>query len=212
MPCTHWNATCSPQAMVTACSRGSRQRDDRRCRLVVIERGASTFVDRGEGFDETVAITQLHDEHPADFADRAVRRIAKTQKGGECFDLAVLFVGPADDEATCSARRLISLAIAAHAGSSPGLTELVVFASSTASQGLRARLLELTDDLVFGTEGKPLPVRIHFIDARRGIDSGEQRLATARGRSTRAREGPTRRRILPERLERRLGPSQRLSR
>jgi hypothetical protein len=198
--------------MIVSCSRASRQHDDRRCRLVVIERGASTFVDRGEGFDETVAITQLQDEQPADFADRAVRRIAKTQKGGECFDVAVLFVGPADDEVTCSARRLISLAIAAHADSSPGITELVVFASSTASQELRARLLELTDDLVFGTEGKPLPVRIHFIEAKTAMDCGEPRLATARGRSARAREGPTPRRILPERLERRLGPSQRLSR
>lgn len=198
--------------MIASCSRTSRQHDDRRCRLVVIERGASTFVHRGEGFDETVAITQIPDEHPADFADRAVRRIAKTQEGAECFDLAVLFAGPADDEATCSARRLICLAIAAHAGSSPGLDELLVFVSSTASQGLRARLLELTDDLVFGTEGKPLPVRIHFIDAKRALDSAEQRPASARGRSTRPREGPTRRRILPERLERRLGPSQRLSR
>lgn len=153
--------------MIASWPRASYQRDDRRCRMLLIERDASAFVNGSEGFDETVAITQLQDEHPADFADRVVRRIAKTHRSGECFDVAMLFVGAADDAAMCSARRLISLAVAAHADFSPRLAELVVFASSAASQELRAQLLELTDDVVLGTEGKSLPVRIQLIEPKR---------------------------------------------
>jgi hypothetical protein len=198
--------------MMASGRHASPQPANRRCRLLVVERGALVFAGPGEGFDETVAITQLQDESPADFADRAVRRIAKTQRSGEHFDVATLFVADADDAATDSARRLISLAIAAHADFSPSLAELVVFASATASQELRTQLLELADDLVLGTDGKPLPVRIHFIETRRARSSKQLRRAAARGRNTRDREGSIRRPIKPERLERRLGPSPRLSR
>jgi hypothetical protein len=192
--------------MIASRCRASRHHGDRRSRLLVIERQASAFVDRVEGFDETVAISQLQDEHPADFADRVVRRIAKTQSSGEYFDVAMLFVDDADDLETCAARRLISLAIAAHAERSPRLAELVVLASTAASQALRAHLLELTDDLILGTDGKPLRVRIHFLEPKGAEGSGDTRLAATHSPdATEAREGSIQRQY----PQRRLGPSQR---
>lgn len=202
------NATCCFPRMMDARPRGLR-------RLLVIERGASAFVpDRSEGFDETVAIIQLQDERADDFADRAVRRIAKIRRSGDCLDAAALCVGPAHDPATGSARRLICLAITALADSELTLAELVVVTSSDASPELREQLLGLTDELVLGTEGRPLPVCIRFLERKQDVasqdaGSGEPRLAAGRPRKARPAERWTRPQFRLERLDRQLPSRQR---
>jgi hypothetical protein len=141
--------------------------NSRRRRLIVMERGSSTFArDSLDEFDETVAVTQLHGERPDDFAKRVLRRIAGAERSGQNFQAAMLMAGKADDDATRAARRMIALAISAHAKLSGIRPEVVLMASPDASPDARARLLELVDELVCGAEGEPLPVRLCFSDTK----------------------------------------------
>jgi hypothetical protein len=136
-----------------------------RRRLLVVERGAALLVSEqaeSEKFDETVTIAQMRDESPDDFSDRVVRRIGAAARSIP-FGEVVLYASGGCEEATFSARRLIALATAGQAEVTGSSAEMVVVASASASFAERERLLELADDLIFGTHGASLPVRLRFI-------------------------------------------------
>jgi hypothetical protein len=136
-----------------------------RRRLLVVEREALLLASEqasAENFDETVALAQLRDESPEDFADRVARRIGAAAHSAP-FSEAMLCASDTCEHAALSARRLIAIAIAAHAEATSSPPELVVVASASISRGARDRLLELTDDLVLGAAGTSLPVRLRFV-------------------------------------------------
>ena len=144
-----------------------------RRRLLVVEGGATVISPNGaDGFDETVALLELEEDEPDDFADRVLVRLATAEYSGQSFDAALLFVGSSCEVRVNAARRLIALGIAAHALTSPYLSELVIVASANASEELREQLLELADELVLHSNQKPLPVRVRFGDLKRGPASG----------------------------------------
>lgn len=145
----------------------SRAHGSVRSRLVMIECGAPLLApfDTDE-FDETVAITQVADERPADFADRTLRRIASAQRSGQYFVAAELFVGSRHDESTCAARRRVGQAIAEHAENSQTLSELVAVVSADADQDVRSRLIQLNDEMTVDSHEKRLPVRLRCLEAR----------------------------------------------
>jgi hypothetical protein len=135
-----------------------------RRRLVVVERGASLLAAEVAGHvDETVVLAQLQDETAADFAERALVRIASDTRPTQGYSEAFLVTAREADDATVSARRLIALAIAAHGETSTALQRLVLIAPSDAPEHSRCQLLELTDDVMLGEEGSPLPVRLRFV-------------------------------------------------
>lgn len=117
-------------------------------------------------FDETVAITQVADERPADFAERALRRIASAQRSGQYFTAAELFIGSRHDEPTCAARSRVGRAIAEHAESSHALSELVAVVSADADDDVRSRLVQLNDEMAVESREKRLPVRLRCLEAR----------------------------------------------
>jgi len=142
-----------------------------RRRLMVVERGASLSCrDDAAEFDQTTAITQLSGEPASELSQRVLARIAQAERGSECFDSALLVVS---ESGSSSARRLIALGLSAHAAVSARLTELVILAPVDASPGLRAELLQLTDELLFGAE-RSLPIRLCFAAPR----EAEQRSGT----------------------------------
>ncbi len=146
-----------------------------RRRLLVVESGARAFSrEGGEQFDETVAIAQLRDEPAAELAERVLMRVASIERSRFGFEAATLFVGAATDREAVAARRLIALAVAAHAATNARLSEMViVVASPHATDELRAQLLELVDELTLNTD-QPLSVRVYFTDTPTSVepDSG----------------------------------------
>jgi hypothetical protein len=129
---------------------------------LVVEGGASVFSPEGaDGFDETVALLELQGDEPTDFSERVLRRIVTAQQSGQCFDAVVLFTGSSCSPDAQAARRLIALAVAAHAPFSPHLSELLIVASPAAPQQQRDQILELADELL-STDLEPLPVRVCF--------------------------------------------------
>lgn len=134
-----------------------------RRRLLIVESGACALNREGaERFDETIAIAQLRDEPPAELAQRVLARVASFERSHARFDAAILFVSAATDPAAASARRLMTLAIAAHAVAYPRLSELVVVVAATqATDELREQLLALVDDLMLNQD-RALSVRVCF--------------------------------------------------
>lgn len=131
---------------------------------MVVEQGASlSFRDDVQLFDETTAITQLASESADDLAHRTLARLALAERSGQPFEAAILFVG---EHGSPSARSAIGLGLAAHAESSVDLGELVIVAPPDASSSLRANLLDLTDELLFGAE-RPLAIRLCFAESAR---------------------------------------------
>jgi hypothetical protein len=120
-----------------------------------------------EDFEETVAITQLAGETPADFAERTLRRIASAQRSGRHFAAAELVVGSGYDPPTCAARRLVGLAIAEHAGRWQSLSELVTVVAADATQEVREQLVQLRNDLTRASRDKPLRVRFRWAKTSR---------------------------------------------
>lgn len=144
-----------------------------RRRLLVVEGGATVFSQDGaDGFDETVALLELAGDESADFADRVLRRLATAERSGQSFDAVLLFIGSSSKANTHAARRLVALGIAAHALTSPHLSELVIVARANAPEEQRYQLLELADELTLGSNQEPLPVRVRFGDPKREIISG----------------------------------------
>ena len=134
-----------------------------RRRLMIVEGGASVFTREGaETFDETVAIAQLQDETPDEFAERCLQRIAAAERSGRCFQAAMLFTSASHDPAKTAARRLIALAVAEHADSIVELRELVVVTAPTAEPEQRDELLDLVEELLM-CSGR-LPVRVCFTE------------------------------------------------
>jgi acetolactate synthase regulatory subunit len=146
-----------------------------RRRLLVVESGACAFSrEGGAQFDETVAIAQLRDEPPAKLAQRVLGRVASVERSRFGFDAATLFIGAAIDREAAAARRLIALAVAAHAANNARLSEMVlVVASPRVTDELRAQLLELVDELMLNTD-QPLSVRVCFAETPTSVepDSG----------------------------------------
>jgi hypothetical protein len=135
-----------------------------RRRLVVVERGASLLAAEVAGHvDETVVLAQLQDETAADFAERALVRIASDTRSTQGYSEAFLVTAREADDGAVSARRLIALAIAAHGETSTALERLVLIAPSDTPEHSRYRLLELTDDVMLGEESRPLPVSLRFV-------------------------------------------------
>ena len=135
-----------------------------RRRLVVVERGASLLAAEVAGHvDETVVLAQLQDETSADFAERALVRIASDTRSTQGYSEAFLVTAREADDGAVSARRLIALAIAAHGETSTALERLVLIAPSDAPEHSRYQLLELTDDVMLGEESRPLPVSLRFV-------------------------------------------------
>ena len=120
-----------------------------------------------EDFEETVAITQLAGETPADFAERTLRRIASAQRSGRHFAAAELVVGSGHDPPTYAARRLLGLAIAEHAGRWQSLSELITVIAPDATQEVREQLVQLRNDLTRASRDKPLRVRIRSAETHR---------------------------------------------
>ena len=144
-----------------------------RRRLLVVEGGAAVFSpDGADGFDETVALLELEGDQPADFADRVLRRLATAEHSGQSFDAVLMFIGSSCDASARAARRLVALGVAAHAETSPHLSELVIVTAADAPEDLRYQLLELADELILGSDQAPLPVRVRFGDPKRPPISG----------------------------------------
>lgn len=138
-----------------------------RRRLLVVERGAALLTREEvepENFDETVTLAQMRDESADEFSERVVHRIGTAARSAP-FSRAVLYTASTCEDAAVRARRLIALAVAAHAEVAASPAELVVMTSAGARGDELERLLELTDDLVLGTEGVCLPVRLRFVAA-----------------------------------------------
>jgi hypothetical protein len=144
-----------------------------RRRLLVVEGGATVFnPDGADGFDETVALLELEGDKPADFANRVMRRLATAERAGQSFDAVLLFIGSSSEASVHAARRLVALGVAAHALTSPHLSELVVVARANAPEELRYQLLELADELILSSDQAPLPVRVRFDDLKAAPVSG----------------------------------------
>jgi hypothetical protein len=141
-----------------------------RRRLMVVERGASlTCRDDVEVFDETIALTQLPGEAPAELAERALSRLAQAERSRTFFDSLLLAVS---EEGAGEARRLLGLGLASHGTSSGAARELVIIAPARPSAELRDELLQLTDELLLGAE-RPLQVRLRFAAERgQALQSG----------------------------------------
>lgn len=130
---------------------------------MVIERGASLACrDDVEVFDETIALTQLQGEPPAELAHRALARLAQAERSGACFDSVELAVS---EQGSGEARRLLGLGLAAHGNATGAARELVIIAPALPTAELREELLRLTDELLFGAES-PLRVRLRFAAER----------------------------------------------
>jgi hypothetical protein len=138
-----------------------------------VEGGATVFSpDGADGFDETVALLELEGDEPADFADRVLRRLATAEHSGQSFDAVLVFIGASCHDSARAARRLVALGVAAHAVTSPHLSELVIVAAADTPEELRYQLLELADELILGSDQAPLPVRVRFGDPKRPPISG----------------------------------------
>ena len=152
-------------------------------RLLIIESGAPPWVPSGdEDFDETIAVTQIAGEQAADFAERALLRLAALQQAGRCFSTAEFVVGFRHDEAICSARRRVALAIAEHARGSQALSELVAVVAADVPHDVRESLVQLNDDLVHSTTDKELRMRLRRIEA--GGWNGAERPGLSRTNGT----------------------------
>lgn len=159
-----------------------------RSRLVIAESGSPRALLDGAGeFDQTVSIQQLEHETSADFAERAMQRISLALASRQYFTCATLLVGPGYDQLTCSARRLVSLAIADYADSTRTMSELVAVVPADAHPEVRASVLELADDLVLSATRTPLSVRILFLEPDATPAAGGLRLARCRPREARDR-------------------------
>jgi hypothetical protein len=101
-----------------------------------------------------------------------LRRLATAEHSGRPFDAVLLFVGSSSEASFQAARRLIALGIAAHALTSPNLSELEIVARANAPEDLRYQLLDLADELVLSSDHQPLPVRLRFSDTPRAPISG----------------------------------------
>ena len=161
----------------------------------MIESGAPLAMPgNDEDFEETVAITQLAGETPADFAERTLRRIASAQRSGRHFAAAELVVGSGHDAPTRAARRLVGLAIAEHAGRWQSLSELVTVLAADAAEEVREQLVQLRNDLARASKDKPLRVRFRWAEPSRPTASDGPGLSrtsgTAKADSTKAKSGP----------------------
>jgi hypothetical protein len=132
-------------------------------RLLVVETGASPL--RGDGsqeFDETLAIAQMRDEAPEDFAQRTLDRIAAAERSGRHYDSAVVLTGPRHDDAARVARRRIALGLAAHGSACGDSCELRFETDCGTSQQAQAALLELVEELMASGQRGAIPVSLRF--------------------------------------------------
>jgi hypothetical protein len=132
-----------------------------RLRCVVLECGAGRLRE-ADGFDETIAVAQMHGESPLAFAQRVIERIASIDRSGRSFESATLLVGPRDDWPAKAARRLIALALSAHARARRDMSELTLAAVGEAKPEGRAELLGLAEELMALPNSSSVPVRVRF--------------------------------------------------
>jgi hypothetical protein len=151
--------------------------------LLVVERGAATPSRSGS---EPVLLVQGVDEAPDRFAQRVIKRVTASHKAGDELSSLVMLTGPLHDAATAGARRLIALALAAHAATVPALQELRFEAQLDGDPSISAQLLSLADEIMSQDGGgRALPVRVTFHEK---AQAGERTNRRARWVST-ARRG-----------------------
>jgi hypothetical protein len=130
-------------------------------RCVVVESGSGQPT-RADGFDETVVIAQMRDEAPLAFAQRVIERIAAVERSGRRFESAAVLAGEQRDRAAQAARRLVVLALSAHARARGGMSELTLASVDGAEPGRSAELFQLTEELMALPNAEAIPVRVRF--------------------------------------------------
>ncbi len=132
-----------------------------RLRCVVLERGAGRLTEAA-GFDETIVVAQMQGESPLAFAHRVIERIASMDRSGRSFESATLLVGSRDDRPAKAARRLMALALSAHARARDDFSELTLAAVDETTPEGRAELLGLAEELMAQPNSSCVPVRVRL--------------------------------------------------
>jgi hypothetical protein len=133
-----------------------------RLRVLVKETGSGPLTSAEAGaFDETMVIAQMQGEPAEVFAERAVERIAAAERAGRRFDSSLLLVGDQQEPGSQAARLAIARSMAAHARAH-GQSELILETTATPKAALRHELVSLVEELLAGSEGQSVPVRLRF--------------------------------------------------
>jgi hypothetical protein len=141
-----------------------------RLRCVVVESGASGLRQAG-GFDETVVVAQMRGEPPFAFAQRVTEKIATVERSGRHFESATVLAGDQRDRASKAARRLVVLALSAHARARGGMSELALVSAAEGWPERSAELLGLAEELMVLPNADSVPVRVRF---RAGVAPEDQ--------------------------------------
>jgi hypothetical protein len=137
-----------------------------RCvRLVVIEDGTSGLEEQAspDGGDQTLLLAQAGGERPAQFAQRAIRRISALGQEQRSIVRTILLLAPRFDAEAMAARVSLARALAEHADAMPsGSSELLLSAGSDLHTDLQAKVLGLVNALTGAPSGTSLPIRVQF--------------------------------------------------
>lgn len=132
-----------------------------RIRCVVIESGSGRPT-QADGFDETLVVAQMRDEAPLAFAERVIDKIAAIERSGRRFESATVIAGDKHDRATQAARRLVVLALSAHARARGGMSDLTLASVGGAEPERSAELFQLAEELMQLPKADSIPVRVRF--------------------------------------------------
>lgn len=158
-----WNGACLAAGMVLQARVRSRRAlpSHERLRLVIVECGAARLP-RADGFDETIVVAQMQGEPSLAFAQRVIDRLATIERAGRQLESAMLLAGDDYHRQTNAARRLLVLALSAHARARGGMSELTLASLRDASPESCAELLGLAEELMVLPNGDSVPVRVRF--------------------------------------------------
>lgn len=135
----------------------------RRARLIVVEDGTTGFETHvsPDGTEQTVVVAQSGGEPPAEFAQRAVRRILVLEQSLRSIEQTIVLLAPRFDREATAARLLLARALMTHsAATNAGASELVLSPSMSLGSDGDQGLLSLIDVLIGEPGSCSLPVRV----------------------------------------------------
>lgn len=144
-------------------------------RLVLLEEGgrlldASDAIEDADGA-ELIVVAQGPNDTPAEFASRAMYRLALLERAGKHANEAVVAIGRRSGAAHSAARALLARGLLGHLRQR-GAGSLLFSSSERADQALRHELLTLAGDLTAELAGTPVGVRLRFDPASSDERSG----------------------------------------
>jgi hypothetical protein len=110
-----------------------------------------------------VLVCQRPEESCQELADQVVARISDLEQDGRELERTLMRVVPCASDDSMNARERIARALISHSMRSPG-SELLFVVRSGASVELRARMLDLTEELARGAARTSLRIRVSFGD------------------------------------------------